>query len=367
MTFEELLLALEEHSNLISNETKPGRNTNVRVGLMGVKVAEILRAIGTSADKYLSKINDDTAKGLITFLEGVQFGEDFVTGLTGIGGRITEKGEAELQSLILRSFLEVPELRFNRTEVVVGDMWNSPGAGIIESVDTVNQIVTLKLEDGEYGTIAASDGCMGIFHSSNAEDNAADDYDDSKGNRAFAGFATSYFRVYEILDSRNRKFSYTLRPISESYPKQYHPQPAMHFAAYNNPDRRDRQTSSYQSRNYQRYLKDMDDWEIGLNNIGAQIGDLSNLRVHGLDMRGTSLYVNNIYISGIIRQFVLEIKNEERVGGKNLLRESDFRFGFRYWGGDGEMVEINLDDHRQSPAAETGEYMMTESGVIIEI
>lgn len=351
---------------LRSTSTEAASDYSVFSSLKTMKeVEKYLKEHGST--EFLSKIKDDTAQGLITFLKGTQFGKDFVPGLTGVGGRITEKGEAELQSLILRSFLEVPELRFNRTEVVVGDMWSSPGAGIIESVDTVNQIVTLKLEDGEYGTIAAGDGCMGIFHSTNKEDNAADDFDDSKGNRAFAGFATSYFRVYEILDSRNRKFSYTLRPISESYPKQYHPQPAMHFAAYNNPDRRDRQTSSYQSRNYQRYLKDMDDWEIGLNNIGAQIGDLSNLRVHGLDMRGTSLYVNNIYISGIIRQFVLEFKNEERVGGKNLLRESDFRFGFRYWGGDGEMVEINLDDHRQSPAAETGEYMMTESGVIIEI
>lgn len=351
---------------LRSTSTEAASDYSVFSSLKTMKeVEKYLKEHGST--EFLSKIKDDTAQGLITFLRGTQFGKDFMSGLTGTGGRITEKGEAELQSLVLRSFLEVPELRFNRTEVVVGDMWNSPGAGIIESVDTVNQIVTLKLEDGEYGTIAAGDGCMGIFHSLNKEDNAADDFDDSKGNRMFAGFATSYFRVYEILDSRNRKFSYTLRPISENYPKQYHPQPAMHFAAYNNPDRRDRQTSSYQSRNYQRYLKDMDDWEIGLNNIGAQIGDLSNLRIHGLDMRGTSLYVNNIYISGIIRQFVLEVKNEERVGGKNLLRESDFRFGFRYWGGDGEMVEINLDDHRQSPAAESGEYVMAENGVIIEI
>ena len=71
MTFEELLLALEEHSNIISNETKAGRNTNVRVGLLGKKVVELLRKQGVIDDKYLSRINDDTAQGLITFLRGL--------------------------------------------------------------------------------------------------------------------------------------------------------------------------------------------------------------------------------------------------------------------------------------------------------
>ena len=29
----------------------------------------------------------------------------------------------------------MPELRFNRAEIVLGDKWRSPGAGIIESVE----------------------------------------------------------------------------------------------------------------------------------------------------------------------------------------------------------------------------------------
>jgi hypothetical protein len=51
MTFEELLLALDEHSNLISNETKIGHNTNVRVGLLGKKVAEIFRKQGDAGER----------------------------------------------------------------------------------------------------------------------------------------------------------------------------------------------------------------------------------------------------------------------------------------------------------------------------
>ena len=66
--------------------------------------------------------------------KGVQFGESFVPGiLTGLGGNIDERGNAELESLVIRRFLEVPELRYNRVEVKLGDKWNASGAGIFES------------------------------------------------------------------------------------------------------------------------------------------------------------------------------------------------------------------------------------------
>lgn len=37
--------------------------------------------------------------------------------------------------------------------------------------------------------------------------------------------------------------------------------------------------------------------------IAAQFGDLSNLSVFGLNMTGYSAYLNNIYMSGAIKQF----------------------------------------------------------------
>lgn len=253
--------------------------------------------------QFANKQFPDTFKGKMTFEDGAQFG-DFATGITGIGGLIDKKGNAEMQSLKLRGFLEVPELRYNRVDITMGDTWFAPSAGIIESVDTEAKTITLKLEEGEIGSPRVGDICMGIFHSSESSDNATEDYDDSKGNRRFAGFATCYFRITEELGTTTYKtFKYQLRPVSAAYTKQYHPAPSMTFVGYGSFSNEARQTSRYETRTYQRYLKGVSDWEFISSNIAAQYGDLSNLSVFGIDMKGYSAYLNNIYMSGVIHQF----------------------------------------------------------------
>lgn len=229
---------------------------------------------------------------------------EFVGGMTGLGGRIDEHGDAEMQSLKLRGFLEVPELRYNRVEISMGDTWYAPSAGIIESVDTEAQTITLKLEEGEIGSPRVGDICMGIFHNLNTSENATADYDDGRGNRRFAGFATCYFRITEELDTATYKtFKYQLRPASGTYPTQYHPAASMTFVGYGSFSNEDRQTSRYETRTYQRYLTGVSDWEFTASNIAAQYGDLSNLSVFGINMTGYSAYLNNIYMSGVIHQF----------------------------------------------------------------
>ncbi len=258
--------------------------------------------VETTDKRYLRKDVKDSAKEKITFEKGLQIGPAFAPGL--LGGNVDERGNAELESLTLRKFLEVPELRYNRVDVNVGDKWRAPGGGLIESVDPVAQVVTLKLEDGEIGAVALDDICMGIFHFETG--NASADLDDSKGNRAFAGFSTCYFRITEIIEAGdNRRFRYALRPVDGNYHAQVHPMPGMHFVSYGNFTNANRQTSCYETRTYQRYLTGVSGWEYGVNNIAAQFGDLANLSIHGLQMSGYSAYLNNIYMSGTIQQFEL--------------------------------------------------------------
>ena len=253
--------------------------------------------------EFANKQFPDTFKGKMTFDDGAQFG-GFASGMTGFGGIIDKKGNAEMQSLKLRGFLEVPELRYNRVEISMGDTWYAPSAGIIESVDTTAQTITLKLEEGEIGSPRVGDICMGIFHNLNTSENATADYDDGRGNRRFAGFATCYFRITEELDTATYKtFKYQLRPVSGAYPTQYHPAASMTFVGYGSFSNEDRQTSRYETRTYQRYLTGVSDWEFTASNIAAQYGDLSNLSVFGIEMRGYSAYLNNIYMSGVIQQF----------------------------------------------------------------
>lgn len=244
--------------------------------------------------------------------KGVQFGESFVPGiLTGLGGNIDERGNAELESLVIRRFLEVPELRYNRVEVKLGDKWNASGAGIFESVapdydENGNPLMTgtgwLKLEDGEIGAIAIGDICMGIFHSMNSEENATEDSDDGMGNFQYSGFYTCYFTITEITGGDNKEFRYQMRPISDRWKLTIHPSEAMTFVAYGSFTRADRQTSMYQTRTYTRLLKGQNTWEIGIQNIAMQYGDLSNMNIHGENLDGYSLYCNNMYFTGKIQQ-----------------------------------------------------------------
>lgn len=270
------------------------------------------KSLETKIDTKLSKVDEDTAKQIIHLYNGMTVG-DFVSGQFGTGARITAKGVGEMQSLTLREFLEVPELRYNRVSIQVGNRWRAAGGGIIKEVtpDTDTEgntlttgIITLHLEDGEMGKVAVDDICQGIWHEGmTTEDNDEEDYDDGIGNFRFAGFYTCYFRITEILETgRNSRFRYALRPVSDTWTAQHHPHWAMHFVCYGNFSDPSRQSSRYSALTYERYLTGVCDWTFAKEMIAAQFGDLSNLSIFGIKMTGYSAYLNNIYMSGAIEQ-----------------------------------------------------------------
>ena len=215
----------------------------------------------------------------------------FIPGMVGgSGARMDENGYAEMTGLTLREFLKVPELRFNRVDVVSGELWNSIAYGTVESVDTANRVVTLKLEEGEQAGLHVNDICRGIFHNltGNADGNRVD------GCRflTMAGFSTVYFTPTEIME--NGKFRYELKPGTSM-----HPCPAMKFAVYGNFTDKTRRASAYSTRTYKRYLTEVATWEVDPErNIAMQFGDLSELHVGGVSMEGYSAYLNNIYMKG---------------------------------------------------------------------
>ena len=215
----------------------------------------------------------------------------FIPGMIGGSGvRMDENGYAEMTGLTLREFLEVPELRFNRVDVVSGELWNSIAYGTVESVDTANRVVTLKLEEGELAGLHVNDICRGIFH--NLTGNADGNRVDCCGFLTMAGFSTVYFTPTEIVG--NGKFRYELKPGTS-----VHPCPAMKFAVYGNFTDKTRRASAYSTRTYKRYLTGVATWEVDPErNIAMQFGDLSGLHVGGVSMEGYSAYLNNIYMKG---------------------------------------------------------------------
>lgn len=249
--------------------------------------------------RYLRKDKADTTDYRVDFHNGATFGE-YVEGFLGDGAIIDKDGYAEMNGLKLREFLEVPELRFNRIDVVSGELWNAIAFGLIESVDTERQIVTLKLEEGERSGLHLNDFCRGIFH--NMTGNAENAGKDDAGFDVMVGFSTSYFTPVEILDEKS--FRYELKPGSTT-----HPCTAMKFAVYGNAVEENRQKSAYHTRTYTRYLYNVNTWKIQSHNIAMQLGDLSGLTVNGMNMGGYSCYMNNLYFSGHI-EYAPETKKE---------------------------------------------------------
>lgn len=265
-----------------------------------------------SRAEFVSKKYNDTVIGLLTFLQtqlfraGAVFGKDgFAEGMTGFGAKIGEDGRGEMRSLKVWEELIVPLLVYNRVDIVIGDKWRSPGAGVIESVtpdrDTEGNLLpsgtaTLKLEAGEIGAIAVDDMNMGIWHFGDGRD-ATEDSDDGIGNFNFAGFTTAYWRITKIQDKDNKTFRYVLR---DGY--NVHPQPQMKFSCRGNFTNEKRQTSVYETRTYTRMLWKQNDWEIGKRNIALQYGDLSNLNIFGINATGYAFYGNSLYFTGTVTQ-----------------------------------------------------------------
>lgn len=266
---------------------------------------------------FLSKLYDDTAAGIITFNgglrsnkmtylnQGVQIGT-FVTGMIGgTGAQIDKDGRGEMTSLILREFLEVPELRFNKINVVSDELWNSIAFGTVEDVDLVNQIVTLKLEDGEYSGIHVNDICRGIFHNFDGVNNTETGTDDC-GFDKVQGFTTSYFTPIEVLDARGKQFRYSLKQGTTQ-----HPCKSMKFVVYGNFTDETRQDSAYSTRQYKRYLKKVNTWHINPSkNIASQFGLLDGLNIPGApndgNLTGNGAYISNIYLTDAYVQFTPE-------------------------------------------------------------
>lgn len=300
------------------------------------QIRNLIYAIGS--ELFLSKASNDTASGIITFLkglvsegiisakQGVEIGE-FVTGLFGRGGKIDGDGRAELRSLTLWEWLEVPEIRFNRITVNIGLSIKSEGGGTIEKVlpdtDTDgNQLATgscwLKLEDGEYGAIAVADLCMGMWHDLGGG-NATENSDDKKGTYQVRGFKTIYFWINDVPDtdpdgldnSDQHFFRYTLRSTLDGG-NGMHPCAMMHFAQRGNTDNKERQSIVYSTTKYDLSLCNLDSWYFRDSQIYQisrcldgftmeQIGD--DGKVYTKKFSGYGVVMGNAYIYGKIDEF----------------------------------------------------------------
>ena len=259
-----------------------------------------------SDDRYLKKYEEDETNYRIRFYDGIEAGH-FVKGMIGGSGtQFDGRGYGEMNGLTLREFLEVPELRFNRIDVVSGELWNSIAFGLVESVDTGRRICRIKLEGKERCGLHVYDICRGIF--ADFGDGTQWEGVDECGFLHLYGFWTSYFTPTKILENGDGVFSfqYELKAGATQHPCQ-----SMKFAVYGNFVDSSRQASAYSTRTYKRYLNKVDTWVIDPDkHIYAQYGDLEGLTVGGMHMHGYGSFQSNSYFTGVQIQFTPQQKLE---------------------------------------------------------
>ena len=342
-------------------------------GSVDLKQTEsLIKLIGSK--QFLSRINPDTAQGLITFLRGLTSEQiailekgwktkEFVPGLVGTGANFDELGYGEMRGLRLWEFLEVPELRFNRVNIYTGIRWDTFGGGIIESVEIDTDelgnelqsgIITLKLEDGEYGAIATDDLCQGIFHNFGGSNDDVNE-DQRNGNFRFKGFNTSYFRITEVLDESNKTFRYVLRGLSERWTQQHHPKPQMNFACYANPTNTERQACTYTTTEYSIGLHNMTTWEYGEANIHWINGKLDGFQLGETVFEGSGSVIGNGYFYGSIQSienapYILELDHDNDgflAFGESMTITCRLMKGFEDKTGDVEVWQVTRESGNQ--------------------
>lgn len=261
-----------------------------------------------ASSHYISKIEPDIANGKITFRDGADFGV-FTSGLTGTGGMVDAKGNAELNSLYVRQFISAPKFVFNQVNVTNAEQWNTNGYGTIESVDLARKRITLRLEENEYGSVCIGDICRGIFadigNVYGSDSNVEGDLDDCNFV-LHRGFFTAYFYVRSVIENSKGRCVFEYGKKSPDCPD---PCAFMDFAQYGSFNDESRQSSIYFSSRGRSYIEVLDGvktWEIQHANRVCRYGWLGNLTVEYKDgrkvqLKGNGLFAqNNIYFGGNI-------------------------------------------------------------------
>ena len=208
---------LLERAHIIRDEVAEAANTAYRVGQL---LADMIVMLQQSSGDYLSSRHDDTAHGHITFAKGASvrdgldvegesrlrggatFG-DFRSGLVGgRGGRIDGDGNAEVESLTVRSYLRATELLINRITAIEGD-WLMTESGTVEHVETVGygryRLRLRRRWDNDYTAFAPLDILKGVVNTMAARALGVVDAPDASAPL----YATSWMLVQDVDLSTN--------------------------------------------------------------------------------------------------------------------------------------------------------------------
>lgn len=263
-------------------------------------------------DRFLSKITDDIAKGHITFQQGLtaiglaifkdgaHFGEFVKSLYAGKGAGIDAQGNAEVESLRVRSYFECLELIVNRLSAIEGDQLLTE-ADTIESVD--------DLGDGCFGLHLKSkwDGYFTAQTENNVLKGIINTLAQGSGK-----YYTAWFRVNSV-NTANNYIEVTQYPDTEvPSGKNYPPCEMMKIARWGNQTDKTRQSCIYLSSTEGRIVRltGVTKPIIDGTNYGATFGELPEfLRELDLPIAEGQDY---LYARGIVVQDIIRIDYQGR-------------------------------------------------------
>lgn len=273
--------------------------------------SQVLGSVAESG-QFLSRLADDIAKGNITFEKmiqvlglsifhsGAEFGSFIKSLQAGTGAGIDASGNAEFESVRVRSYFECLELIVNRLSAIEGDQLLTEADTIDSVSDLGNNCFGLTLRrkwEGYFTAQVAGNVLKGIFNTLSA---------------GSGQFYTSWMRVNSV-NAANNYIEVTMYPDEDTPAGKNHPPVAMmKIARWGNQTDTTRQSCIYLSSTEGRIVRltGVTKPIIDSSNYGATFGELPEfLRELDLPIVEGQDYV---YARGLLVQDIIRIDYQGR-------------------------------------------------------
>lgn len=300
------LTQLRETENPETGETMVERTTEkVKAGF--ADIAKDLTEDSPVRKQFLSRLADDVAKGNLTFekmltvlglavfKDGAHFGEFTKSLYAGTGAGIDKLGNAEFESVRVRSYFECLELIINRLSAIEGDQILTEGDTIERVDDLGNNCYGLHLKskwDGYFTAQYPNNVLKGIVNTLAAGSGV---------------YYTSWLRVNSV-NTANNYIEVTLYPDEETPAgKNYPPCEMMKIARWGNQTDKTRQSCIYLSSTEGRIVRltGVTKPIIDAANYGATFGTLPEF-LQAMDLP-TIEGQDYVYARGLIVQDIIRI------------------------------------------------------------
>lgn len=304
-----------------TTKTKEWQSKTEKVKAGYADVAHDLTPDSPVRQQFLSRIADDVAQGKITFEQGLiavgmaifqdgaEFGEFVKSLYAGKGAGIDKDGNAEFESVRVRTYFEAVELIINRLSAIEGDQLLTEADTIERVVDLGDNCYGLYLHpkwEGYFTAQAVGNVLKGIINNLGAVALGMT----GQGN---AAMYTSWMRVNSVNPTLNY-IEVTMYPDDETPAgKNFLPCELMKIARWGNQTDKTRQSCLYLSSTEGRivHLNGVTKPIIDQSNYAATFGTIPEFVKHMTDRDGNPLPLRDnldyVYIGGLIVQDVIRV------------------------------------------------------------